>query len=377
MISGSGRLMDEDSKFMSRAIELARRGNFRVMPNPLVGCILVKDSKIIAEGWHDHIGGLHAEQMAIADAEKKGVSVHGATAYVTLEPCNHFGRTPPCTEALLWAGVKKVVIGALDPNPTVRGGGVQFLNEQGIVVETGVGKLDCEKQMQEFMHWCKKRRPFVTLKAATDKDGRIDGDLSRPAERFSSSDSLDLAHKLRAQSMAILIGVGTVIRDNPTLTVRRGVDITPRDNPVRVIIDPNNRIPNNSKVMTDGLAKTLLIQSSDFDKSDDLDNIERVEISETDISIIKILDMLGDMGIQSLLVEGGADTWMRFLSSGLVDVVHLCVSPDKLKGDQEIVINPKKLEEFGYQEYEKLLVSGDLVTKWKKFNPLDKKKQGN
>ena len=101
------RLMDEDSKFMGRAIELARRGNFRVMPNPLVGCILVKDNEIIAEGWHDHIGGLHAEQMAIADAEKRGVSVHGATAYVTLEPCNHFGRTPPCTEALLWAGVKK------------------------------------------------------------------------------------------------------------------------------------------------------------------------------------------------------------------------------------------------------------------------------
>ena len=358
--------MDEDSKFMSRAIELAKRGNFRVMPNPLDGCILVKDNEIIAEGWHDHIGGLHAEQMAIADAEKRGVSVHGATAYVTLEPCNHFGRTPPCTEALLWAGVKKVVIGALDPNPTVRGGGVQFLNEQGIEVETGVEKIYCEKQMEEFMHWCKNRRPFVTLKAATDKDGRIDGALNSPAERFSSSNSLDLAHKLRAQSMAILVGVGTVVRDNPTLTVRRGVDINPRENPLRVIIDPNNRIPKNSKIMNDGLAKTLLIQSSDYDKSNDLDHVERVEISETDISITKILDMLGDMGIQSLLVEGGADTWMRFLSSGLVDVVHLCTSPLKLNGGQEIVINPKKLEEFGYVKYEKLLVSDDIITKWKK-----------
>lgn len=358
--------MDEDSKFMSRAIELASQGKFRVMPNPLVGCILVKDSEIIAEGWHDHIGGLHAEQMAIADAENRGVSIHGATAYVTLEPCNHFGRTPPCTEALLWAGVKKVVIGCLDPNPTVRGGGVQFLIEQGIEVETGVEEASCGMQMTEFMHWCKNRRPFVTLKAATDKEGRIDGDLSRPAERFSSSDSLDLAHQLRAQSMAILVGVGTVLRDNPSLTVRRGVKIKPRNNPIRIVIDPNNRIPSNSKVMTDGLAKTLLIQSSRFDESKDLDHVERIEISETDIAISKILDMLGDMDIQSLLVEGGANTWTRFLDSGLVDIVHLCVSPINLLGGNKIEITPEKLEKWGYIEFDNFKNSEDDISKWKK-----------
>ena len=110
--------MDKDEKFMQYAIKIANKGKFRVMPNPLVGCVLVKNEKVIAEGWHDHIGGLHAEQMAIADAEVRGISLQGATAYITLEPCNHFGRTPPCTEALLWAGIKKVVIGALDPNPS-------------------------------------------------------------------------------------------------------------------------------------------------------------------------------------------------------------------------------------------------------------------
>ena len=122
--------MTEAEQYMRRAIELAEKGRHRVMPNPLVGCVLVRDEEIVAEGWHDHLGGLHAEQMAIADAESKGISTRGATAYVTLEPCNHFGRTPPCTESLLWAGVEKIVIGAMDPNPTVRGGGCGSLDKK-------------------------------------------------------------------------------------------------------------------------------------------------------------------------------------------------------------------------------------------------------
>ena len=130
--------MAEGESHMRRAIELAERGRHRVMPNPLVGCVLIRDGEVLAEGWHDHIGGLHAEQMAIADAESKGVATQGTTAFVTLEPCNHFGRTPPCTESLLWAGVETVVIGALDPNPTVRGDGADALRRNGVRVVTGV-----------------------------------------------------------------------------------------------------------------------------------------------------------------------------------------------------------------------------------------------
>ena len=144
--------MTDEAEFMRRAIELAERGRHRVMPNPLVGCVLVRDGKIIAEGWHDHLGGLHAEQMAIADAEAKGVETQGSTAYVTLEPCNHFGRTPPCTEALLWAGVKKVIIGADDPNPTVRGEGAGVLLKSQVEVESGLLAEECCEQMSEFMH---------------------------------------------------------------------------------------------------------------------------------------------------------------------------------------------------------------------------------
>ena len=134
---------------MQRALRLAERGRGRVMPNPMVGCVLVKDGEVIAEGWHDHIGGLHAEQMAIADSEAKGISPQGSTAYITLEPCNHFGRTPPCTEALLWAGVTHVVIGAGDPNPTVRGGGSDALREAGINVREGILEDECWDQMRE------------------------------------------------------------------------------------------------------------------------------------------------------------------------------------------------------------------------------------
>jgi len=323
--------MADGESHMRRAIELAERGRHRVMPNPPVGCVLVRDGEVVAEGWHDHIGGLHAEQMAIADAESRGVPTQGTTAYVSLEPCNHFGRTPPCTESLLWAGVSRVVIGSLDPNPTVRGGGADALRDEGVEVVAGVLEEECDAQMEAFMHWCELRRPLVTLKASTDSEGRVDGDPSEPSRRFSSEISLDLAHEIRADSMAILVGVNTVIRDDPSLTVR-GPDIGPREPPTRVVMDPNNRTPPDCSLMTDGAAPTLLVQSSVHDSSNDYPHVERVVIPEEEIPVSRVLDMLGDRGVQSLLVEGGVDTWGRFLGSGLVDRARICVSPADLEG---------------------------------------------
>ena len=358
--------MNNDEEFMQYAINIANKGKFRVMPNPLVGCVLVKNKEVIAEGWHDHIGGLHAEQMAIADAEARGVSLQGATAYITLEPCNHFGRTPPCTESLLWAGIKKVVIGALDPNPTVRGGGLEVLQNEGFDFKSGILKEACEEQMEAFMHWCRNRRPLVTLKAATDINGRIDGNKDVPAERFSNEESLNLVQDLRAESMAILIGVNTAIRDNPSLTVR-GRDIGPRDRPVRVVIDPNNRILNDSDLMNDGLAPTLLVQISEFDKTNDKEHVERVVISENkEIGISKILDMLGDRKIQSLLVEGGSNTWMRFLESGFVDKAHLCVSNMELSGESNEIFSKEYLLNSGLSKIRDIKISNDTVSLWKK-----------
>ena len=359
----TGHQMPEGESHMRRAIELAERGRNRVMPNPLVGCVLVRDGEVLAEGWHDHIGGLHAEQMAIADAEAKGVPTQGTTAYVTLEPCNHFGRTPPCTESLLWAGVERVVIGALDPNPTVRGDGAVALREGGVEVETGLLERECEEQMRTFMHWCRERRPLVTLKASTDSKGRIDGDPSKPAKRFSSKESLDLAHGIRGDSMAILVGVGTIIRDDPSLTVR-GPDIGPREQPTRVVIDPQNRVPAGCRVMTDGAAPTLLIQSSEFETMDDHPHVERVVIPEGDIPIPRILDMLGDRGVQSLLVEGGLDTWSRFLVSGLVDIVRTSVSPIDIPYEEAKCFDLTSLETLGFEPVSMEICGGDEVTIW-------------
>ncbi len=348
---------------MRRAMELAERGRHRVMPNPLVGCVLVKDGEVVAEGWHDHIGGLHAEQMAIADAEAKGVPTQGTTAYVTLEPCNHFGRTPPCTESLLWAGVEKVVIGAMDPNPTVRGDGAIMLAENGVEVIQGVLREACEEQMGPFIHWCREKRPLVTLKASTDSRGRVDGKPSEPARRFSSTEALEMSQDIRADSMAILVGVGTVVRDDPSLTVR-GPEIDPREQPLRVVLDPSNRIPDTCKLLSDEEAPTLLVQSSSFDTSSDRPHVSRAVLPGPDIPIPNLLHMLGDLGIQSLLVEGGVETWTRFLSSKLVDMARICISPFELPpGGKEFNTD---LTGSGMSLVSEREVSGDTIQWWKK-----------
>jgi len=208
---------------------------------------------------------------------------------------------------------------------------------------------------------CRSRRPFVTMKASTDANGVVDGDPSKPAFRFSSDESLRLAHDVRANSMAILVGVGTVIRDNPSLTVR-GLDIAPREQPTRVVIDPNGRIPAESKLLRDGEAPTLIIQSSKFDTNGDGGHVERVVVQEQEIPVSRILDLLGDRGIQSLLVEGGPETWSRFLSSGLVNRARVCVSPIELDGDG-LVFDRGLLSEH-MSLISESEVSGDSIEWW-------------
>ena len=357
-----GREGMDAADYMRRAIEIAYRGKGSVHPNPLVGCVLVRDGEIIAEGWHGHLGGLHAEQAAIADAEERGISTSGCTAYVTLEPCNHHGRTPPCTEALLWAGIKKVVIGALDPNPTVRGGGMEALREQGIDVESGLMEEDCILQMRPFMHWCVERRPLVLLKAAVDSDGRVDVDDSSPSERFTSDSSLNWAHKVRSEHMAILVGVETVVRDDPELTAR-GVDA--RIQPTRIVIDPDARIPENSKVLCDGLAPTILIHSKPV-LSEDMPHVTRYVLPSEDreIEIEKILDLLGDLRIQSLIVEGGPLTWKKFLKAGVVDDAVLIRSQISLSSGNPDAFGELDLHEAAMQQISEEDCGGDIMTVW-------------
>ena len=295
---------EDETSFMARALEIAERGRRKVSPNPLVGCVLVKDGNIIAEGWHDHLGGLHAEQMAIHDAEERGISPNGSTAYVTLEPCNHFGRTPPCTEALMWAGIKEVVIAHEDPNPTVRGQGSQALIDAGIRVRNGLCKQEAHEQMLPFMHWCEHRRPLVTVKLAQNLEGSVD-DRSETSKRFTSEECLRHVHELRADVDAILVGANTVVRDDPQLTVR-GINV--KNQPLRIVIDPNGKCPPNAKFTQ---------QQGDF-----------LHLTTSFTSLESLLHMLADQNIQRLLVEGGPTTIQEFLKHGFVDEFYLVLSEE-------------------------------------------------
>ena len=328
---------DDDRAYMERALLVAERGRGKVSPNPLVGCVLVKDGIVIAEGWHDHLGGLHAEQMAIHDAEEKGHSPNGSTAYVTLEPCNHFGRTPPCTEALMWAGVKEVIVAHGDPNPTVRGNGCRVLNEAGIPTRTGLMQEEAKEQMHAFMHWCEHRRPLVTVKLALDAHGSVD-DRALDAGRFTSHGCLEKVHELRRDSDAVLVGVETVNRDNPQLTVRF---VPTTRQPLRVVIDPNARVNADASLLHDD-GETRMVQN-DFS------------------GLHSLLNQLGDQDIQRVLVEGGPTTIHRFLEAGLVDEVYLVHVEVEHSEPVPSNIDHRLLEQAGLQKVQDMVWGEERV----------------
>ncbi|CAI8194547.1 MAG: Riboflavin biosynthesis protein RibD [Methanobacteriota archaeon] len=357
--------MEPDVRFMARAIEIAERGLARVSPNPPVGCVLVRDGRIIAEGWHDHIGNLHAEQAAIADAEERGEPTEGATAYVTLEPCNHFGRTPPCTQALLWAGIDSVIIAAKDPNPNVRGHGIRVLEEAGIEVRYGMLKLEAEMQMQAFMRWCHHRRPIVTLKMAVDAKNRVDTDAGPPA-RFTTEKSLHFAHALRRQTDAILVGSGTVIRDNPSLTIRH-VPLDGVDQPLRIVLDRRGRVSSDAKVWNQEAASLHIHGLEGMEETMNGESIAIADLNE-EKGLHDLLDLLGDRGIQELLIEGGPQIWTSFLDAGLVDrLIHI-------RSHQEIGNGPVMILNEAYLESNELLLhsesedTGDCIQIYTKSN---------
>jgi diaminohydroxyphosphoribosylaminopyrimidine deaminase/5-amino-6-(5-phosphoribosylamino)uracil reductase len=267
----------------------------------------------------------------------------------------------------MWAGVKKVIIGVADPNPTVRGGGVDALSKEGIEVEIGLLEEECYTQMSSFMHWCEHRRPHVLLKAATDNNGRIDGDPEKPAVRFSTKKALEMVHEIRRDSMAIIVGVNTVIRDDPKLTVRgikSSTDIVPK----RVVIDPNNRIPIDCQLMTTPDAETYLINAKKYDATKDMAHVNRIVLptENGNIDVKKILHCLGDLEVQTLLVEGGLETWKRFLEQKLVDSAHLCISNIELDAQNGDYFYKSHLEEAGLVLKEEITLGNDIITKWER-----------
>ena len=309
---------------MSRCIQLAKNGLGTTYPNPLVGSVIVRENKIIGEGWHFKSGMPHAEVNAIADVMETNL-LKDATIYVSLEPCSHFGKTPPCADLIIEKGIKKVVIGSTDPNPKVAGRGIKKLMEAGCEVIVGVLENECNELNKRFFTFHRKKRPYIFLKWAETADGFIAPKNEERKEKkpfwITNAFSRQFAHKMRAEEMAILVGTNTVLQDNPSLTVRDWNG----ENPIRVVIDRNLKIPQDFSVF-DGNAETIVFTESKNSISESLPlrgdkegcfQIETIDFSKSLPE--QICEALFQRNIQSIIIEGGAKTLQSFLDSNLWD----------------------------------------------------------
>ena len=315
----------DDVRFMRRALELALLRKGLTHPNPTVGCVIVKDGKIVGEGYHEKAGMPHAEVVAL---QKAGERAKGATLYVTLEPCSHHGRTPPCTDAIIRAGLKKVVIATLDPNPLVSGRGVARLREAGIEVVLGVLEEEAKRINEDFFTYITQRRPYVTLKWAQSIDGTM-GTKTGDSKWISSEESRAFAHRLRAEASAVLVGINTALRDDPELTVRA---FEWERQPLRIVLDPQLRISEGLKLVKDGKAQTLVVTAKeDRDKIDRLQELGvKVIIATSEdgrLNLGEVLRELYFLDVMHLLVEGGAYTLTSFIKEGLFDRIWVFLAP--------------------------------------------------
>jgi diaminohydroxyphosphoribosylaminopyrimidine deaminase/5-amino-6-(5-phosphoribosylamino)uracil reductase len=303
------------SLFMQRALDLAERGKGTVRPNPLVGCVLVHEGNIIGEGYHEQYGGPHAEVNAIASVTDPNL-LTDATAYVSLEPCSHWGKTPPCANLLVEKGIKSVVVATLDPNPLVAGKGVKLIEQAGISVQVGLLEQEARWQNRRFFCQQEKHRPYLILKWAQTQDGFIARE-NFDSKWISGTQSRQLVHQWRAEEQAILVGKNTALHDNPRLNVR---DWTGSD-PIRVVLDSKLELPADLHLF-DQQIPTLCYTTR---KSEKLTNLEWVKLPQ--ISLEALLADLHARQIQSVLIEGGSQTIHQFLAAGLWDEARVFTAP--------------------------------------------------
>ena len=328
----------EYANYIARCIEIARRGEYYVAPNPMVGAVLVqnpspsfpsREEVIIAEGWHEQYGGPHAEVNCFANLEfshqPSELSLKDCTLFVSLEPCSHYGKTPPCAKLIIEKGVGKVVVGMLDPNPLVAGKGVAMLREAGIEVVVGVMEKECRELNKRFLCLHEQKRPYVILKWAQTADGFVDvrrSDVQCTKEEhlqgalaISTPETKRLVHKMRAENMAIMVGTNTVLLDNPRLLTTHWKG----RNPIRVTVDRSGKIPMKSKIF----AST----------GSDYPGIDPVIVYREKTEWNFILDDLAGRGIHSILVEGGPTLLRSILASGIWDEIHVEVAPELKIGE--------------------------------------------
>ena len=316
-----------DTFFMSRALDLARKGRGKTLPNPLVGAVIVKNGQSVGEGYHRGPGKPHAEVEAISNAGNKA---WGATLFVNLEPCCHVGRTGPCTETIVKAGIKRVVYAATDPNPQVNGKGARTLRRAGIKVSNGLLSQEATRLNDVYFGIVEKERPFVTLKLAQSLDGKIAA-FAGHSKWISCEESRKFVHSLRAEADAVLVGMGTVKTDNPQLTTR----LVKGKNPYRIIVSTELSFPKNCKLIDNNKDSKTIIATSERNIKFDLRHsykrgltfwcVKSIKSGEIDLS--DLLDKAKSFGIHSILIEGGASTATSFLKSKLVDKIIIITAP--------------------------------------------------
>ncbi len=324
--------LTQDEWFMKLALSEGYKGKGKTLPNPAVGAVVVKDGKVISTGYHQRTGLPHAERIAL---ERAGKEAKGATLYVTLEPCNHYGRTPPCTEAIISAGIKKVVIGVRDPNP-VASGGIERLKRAGIEVEVGVLERECFELVEDFVFNLKNPRPFVSLKLASTLDGAI-ADKEGNSKWITGKEARAYVHKLRSYHNAVMVGIGTVLKDDPLLTVRE-YDVEKQ--PLAVVVDPTLKIPTNCRLVKERASELVVItdQSS-------LLTYKAGILKDLGVRLLPVFGIEGvidltealislkeELGVYSVLCEGGSSLAGYLLENSLVDKLYLFYAPKALGG---------------------------------------------
>jgi diaminohydroxyphosphoribosylaminopyrimidine deaminase/5-amino-6-(5-phosphoribosylamino)uracil reductase len=317
---------------MKRALELAVKGIGMVNPNPMVGAVIVKDNKVIGAGFHEKYGHAHAERNAVKNAVE---DIEGATVYVTLEPCAHYGKTPPCVDLLIEKKVRKVVIGMLDPNPLVAGKSIKKLKENNIEVKVGVKEKECRKLNEVFIKYITTKKPFVIMKAGISIDGKI-ATSSGESKWITSERSRLHSHELRNRMSGIMVGINTVLSDDPSLTYRgehKGKD------PLRIIIDSTLKVPFESKVIKYNNNNTIVacVENTDLIKKEKLEKMG-VKIIETKskkgkVDLQEVVEKLGKEKIDSILLEGGGTLNFSALKEGIVDKVRFYIAPKIIGGE--------------------------------------------
>lgn len=319
-----------DEKYMDLALELAEKGRGYVNPNPMVGAVVVKDGEIVGKGWHKFYGGPHAEVYALDEAGEKA---EGATIYVTLEPCSHFGKTPPCAEKIKKMKIKKCVIACLDPNPIVAGRGKKILEEAGIEVVVGVREKEAKELNKVFMKYITEKNPYLFLKCAITLDGKI-ATNERDSKWITNEKSREKVQFLRHEYMGIMVGINTLINDNPRLTARieNGV------NPFRIVVDPHLRTPLESNFvnMADD-NKSIIVTSKENEKNDKITELENknvkiIYMEGYDFSVHEILKKIGELKIDSVLLEGGSYLISKAFKENRIDGGEIFIAPKILGG---------------------------------------------